>query len=222
MSDVCPQCNSPLSPEALFCGKCGTPLYDGDAPERFLNTTIAEKFLVQEIVGVGSMGVVYLAEQLSLNKLVALKVLKQALVYDQEALKRFHFEARAASLLDHPNTISIIDFGQCDDGSPFIAMEYIDGQDLARVVADEFPLAPTRIIHIMKQVCSALDEAHAAGIIHRDLKLANIMISQRRTGEEFVKVLDFGIAKMADPMQSDGAAMTREGLIAGTPSFMSP
>ncbi|MEL6182169.1 MAG: serine/threonine-protein kinase, partial [Myxococcota bacterium] len=101
-------------------------------------------------------------------------------------------------------------------------MEYIDGQDLARVVADEFPLAPTRIIHIMKQVCSALDEAHAAGIIHRDLKLANIMISQRRTGEEFVKVLDFGIAKMADPMQSDGAAMTREGLIAGTPAFMSP
>ena len=221
--DTCPQCNQPLESTARFCGVCGEAVYDGDAPERFLGLTISEKFLVQEIVGVGSMGVVYLAEQLSLSKLVALKVLKRTLVYDQEALQRFHLEARAASLLDHPNTISIIDFGQCDDGSPFIAMEYIDGQDLAQVVTEEFPLSPTRIIHIMKQVCSALDEAHAAGIIHRDLKLANIMISQRRTGEEFVKVLDFGIAKMADPTNIPGGGpQTREGLIAGTPAFMSP
>ena len=121
MSNTCPQCQQPLHADAQFCGVCGVEIDGGgDSPERFIDTLISNKYKVQNIIGVGNMGVVYLAEQLSLSKLVAIKVLRRSLIYDEEALQRFQFEARAASLLDHPNSINIIDFGQLEDKSPFI------------------------------------------------------------------------------------------------------
>jgi len=187
----------------------------------YIGQLFAGSFEIKERVGTGSMGVVYLAEQISLNKKVAIKILKATMAQNAEVLQRFEREARAASRLNHPNSISVIDFGQSEDGSPYIAMEYIDGRDLGQMLSDEFPLDHERLLKFMVQVCSALDEAHAAGIIHRDLKPANIVVAKRRSGEEYVKVLDFGIAKINDT-EGGTKQLTQDGLICGTPAFMSP
>ncbi len=225
MSKSCHKCNAPLVNTANFCTSCGASVTQDASVEEtdpYIGQLFAGNFQVQERIGVGSMGVVYLAEQLSLKKKVALKILKGNAAQSQEALQRFQREARAASRLNHPNSISIFDFGQNEDGASFIAMEYLDGHDLGQVLSEEFPLDPERVVNLLIQVCSALDEAHAAGIIHRDLKPANIVVSKRRSGEEFVKVLDFGIAKLNDPEASGGPHLTQDGLICGTPAFMSP
>jgi serine/threonine protein kinase len=169
------------------------------------------------------MGAIYKAEQLSLAKDVALKVLHRHLLKDPTLTRRFHREARAASRINHPNCITIIDFGQTDDGHLYIAMEYIDGLDLAEVLYREHPFSYARILHILKQVCMALDEAHALGVIHRDLKPENIMLTSRRMEPDFVKVLDFGIAKITDPKHKKGETFeTIAGVVCGTPEYMSP
>src|SRR5207249_3389429 len=142
---------------------------------------------------------------------------------DPTLSKRFHREARAASRLNHPNCISIIDFGQAENGALFIAMEFVDGVDLAELLFRQHPLGTERVLRILKQVCQALDEAHAQTIIHRDLKPENIMIEERRTERDFVKVLDFGIAKLQDPQRDVKVSFqTVAGVVCGTPEYMSP
>src|SRR5204862_4088124 len=122
----------------------------------------------------------------------------------------------------HPNSISILDFGEADDGALYIAMEYVTGKDLQQILAREWPLTEARVSRIISQVLSALGEAHQAGVIHRDLKPENIMVEPRRGGEtDFVKVLDFGIAKIQDSRE-EGPALTRAGFVCGTPEYMSP
>jgi serine/threonine-protein kinase len=188
-----------------------------------LGTTIKGNFRIEQIIGAGAMGKVYLAEQLSLTKKVAIKVLHKHLKGDESLARRFHREAKAASSLFHQNSISIIDFGESDEGSLYIAMEYLDGRDLSTILNEEFPLPLSRTVKILSQVCLALDEAHHNKIVHRDLKPENIMIIERRDEPDFVKVCDFGIAKVQDP-QMDGAqsAITMAGIICGTPQYMSP
>jgi hypothetical protein len=135
---------------------------------------------------------------------------------------RFQREARAASRLNHPNSINILDFGVAEDGELFIAMEYVDGHDLHHLLSNEWPLSEPRIIRIVSQVLSALADAHSAGVIHRDLKPENVMVEPRRGGEsDVVKVLDFGIAKIMDTAEA-GPALTRAGFVCGTPEYMSP
>jgi serine/threonine-protein kinase len=190
-----------------------------------IGKVVASNFRVQEVLGIGAMGKVYKAEQISLGKVVALKVLHRHLLGDVNLAKRFHREAQAASRLNHRNSIQIVDFGQAEDGSLFIAMEYLSGRDLLRAIKDEFPFTPERIAHILAQVCDALDEAHHQGIIHRDLKPENIMLTQLRNETDVVKVCDFGIAKVTDP-KSGGASLdvslTMAGIVCGTPEYMSP
>lgn len=168
------------------------------------------------------MGRVYRARQLVLDKRVVLKVLHQELLSDARTVARFQREARAASRLNHPNSINILDFGVAEDGELFIAMEYVDGHDLHHLLTHEWPLPEPRIIRIVCQVLSALADAHAAGVIHRDLKPENVMVEPRRGGEsDVVKVLDFGIAKIVDTAEA-GPALTRAGFVCGTPEYMSP
>jgi serine/threonine-protein kinase len=190
--------------------------------DEYIGKTLAKKYRVEALIGEGGMGKVYKARQLALEKAVVLKVLRQSLLSDERTVARFQREAKAASRLNHPNSIGILDFGQAEDGALFIAMEFIPGQDLHQILSREWPLPESRVVRIVSQVLSALSDAHGAGVIHRDLKPENIMVEQRRNEPDFVKVLDFGIAKITDTNGDDGPALTRAGFVCGTPEYMSP
>ena len=220
----CPSCGAELPDSPNYCVACGFPLLpEEEEADALIGATIADNFRLDNVLGEGAMGRVYKATQLSLEKTVAIKVLHQHLAGDRNIVRRFHREARAASRLNHPNSLHIIDFGQTQDRVLYIAMEYIEGRDLHQVISEDFPLALDRIVDLIGQVCDALDEAHAAGIVHRDLKAENIMVVRRRDGREEVKVCDFGIAKIQDPGDNDASApITVAGIVCGTPEYMSP
>lgn len=188
-----------------------------------IGMVVGEKYEVIERIGTGAMGSIYKAEHKSLQKTVALKVLHKHLVSEESHVKRFHREARAASRLNHPNCITVLDFGQTKDGWSYIAMEYLPGRDLSRISFEDGPMDPVRVVHIGAQVCDALDEAHAQGVIHRDMKPENVMVERLRSDPDFVKVLDFGIAKIRDIQGSEGSSFkTATGMVFGTPEYMSP
>jgi serine/threonine protein kinase len=220
----CSNCGAEVQDEARFCPSCGTvmPVTTTPSADPYLGRTLDGKFLIQELLGVGGMGRVYKAVQLSLDKTLCVKVLRTSMMQDETLVRRFQREARAASRLNHPNSITVIDFGQAkEDGSLYLAMEYVPGKDLNKLTQQEWPMAEERVVHIMDQVLSALADAHAAGIIHRDLKPENIMVSDLRGTKDFVKVLDFGIAKIQESAAPE-PGITQVGMVCGTPEYMSP
>ncbi len=192
-------------------------------PDLVIGRTVAGNFRVTKLIGSGGMGNVYQAEQLSLGKMVAIKVLHRELMMDERLIRRFELEAKNASSLNHPNSIQIIDFGR-DGDLVYIAMELLPGKDLLQLIAELGAVPVERAVRIMAQVLAALDEAHAANIVHRDLKPSNIMLVPRRGQADLVKVCDFGIAKCrTGAEQGQGQAMlTMKGLVCGTPEYMSP
>lgn len=204
---------------ATSAGPAPSPASAGGDVDPYLNRTIAGKFQVIELLGQGGMGKVYKARHLGLDKTVCIKTLKPQLLEDATVVGRFEREAKASSRLNHGNSIQVLDFGQDELGALYIVMEYVSGKDLRKTLRDEFPLGEERICHIMAQVLSALAEAHAQNVIHRDLKPENIMLEQRRGEPDYVKVLDFGIAKIQDP---DVPGLTRADVVCGTPLYMSP
>ena len=195
-----------------------------EGPIGLIGQVIGGNFRIERLLGNGATGNVYQAEQLSLGKAVAVKVLHPHLMNDDKLVRRFQREAKSASRLNHPNSVQIIESGQDSGGTLFIAMELLSGRDLAQVIRDEFPLPVPRMVHIMSQVLAALDEAHAHGLIHRDLKPSNIMLIERRDEPDFVKVCDYGIAKAVseDSVAADAQMLTVQGLVCGTPEYMSP
>jgi serine/threonine-protein kinase len=204
---------------ANFCASCGASIQlDSSSDDPYLGKLVDNTFMIESVLGVGSMGTVYKANHQALSKPVAVKILHQTLLTDRVVERRFELEAMAAIKLKHPHTIAVSHYGKTHTGAPYIAMEYLDGRDLAAVVTQDYPLPSKRIVALLSQVCRALEEAHRQGIIHRDLKPANIFVVDRR-GEENAKVLDFGIAKIQGAA-SEG--LTRDGLVCGTPAFMSP
>lgn len=224
---TCTNCFFEAPDSTRFCPNCGhvlpMPAPKKDDRHGLIGKTIAGKFVVHDCIGQGAMGSIYRAEQVNLGKQVCIKVLHPHLVGDYELSKRFHREAKAASRLHHPNAINIIDFGTSEEGIHYIAMDFLQGRDLAHLLKDEYPLEPLRILYLVDQVCSALDEAHAQGIIHRDLKPENIMVEDRRHQKDFVTVLDFGIAKIIEPEAAAAETFhTRAGIVCGTPEYMSP
>ncbi len=195
-----------------------------------LGRTIAGKFLIESYLGGGAMGAVYRARQIALDKDVAIKLLHGEHAGDPMFAARFQREAKAASKLDHPNSVRVIDFGQEPDGLLYIAMEFLDGRDLFHVIQEDWPLPTPRIADILSQALAAIAVAHDMGVVHRDLKPENIMI-QRGTDDEgnprdVVKVCDFGIAKFTDlretPTTGGGQKLTTQGIVVGTPEYMSP
>ncbi|MFN8149495.1 MAG: serine/threonine-protein kinase, partial [Solirubrobacterales bacterium] len=178
------------------------------------------KYTLISKLGEGGMGSVYLAEQATMGREVAIKVLRREFSQNRQAIKRFLREARAASKLAHPNTITVYDFGQSNDGLLYLVMERLSGRPLADILDSDGALSVELSIHIVSQICDSLAEAHRQGITHRDLKPENIFIEQKVGNQFFVKVLDFGIAKMAGDEATTQATAT--GMICGTPSYMSP
>jgi hypothetical protein len=221
MPFVCSRCHEEVA-TGRFCPSCGVPApaEDGGPDDPYVGKTLAGKFLVNRLLGVGGMGQVYHATHLALDRPVALKLLNPAFRADRGMAQRFHREARAASKLSHPNCIGILDFGAAEDGALFIAMELLGGRTLAALIQEEFPLGERRVIHIVAQVLTALAAAHAAGVIHRDLNLSNVMVEDRLDEHDFVKVLDFGIAKITEVDVDQ--KLTGTGMVCGTPGYMSP
>ncbi len=187
---------------------------------------VAGRFRIVEMVGSGGFSVVYRAHQEDMNRFVALKVLKPRAANDTRVVERFRREALYASHLNHPNTITLYDYGQTGTDLFYIAMEFLAGMDLSVVVQRGEPMDLRRVWKILVQCCRSLAEAHRLGLVHRDLKPENIFLVQREDGGEFVKVLDFGVSKAISSFGNAGpstmAPLTQEGTVFGTPLYMAP
>jgi tRNA A-37 threonylcarbamoyl transferase component Bud32 len=184
----------------------------------FVGKVIDGRYAILERIGEGGMGVVYKAKQTSIDRVVALKMLNPQMATDAMWVQRFYNEAKACSRLQHPNTIRMFDFGQTGDGRLFMTMEFLDGVVL-RTAIGQGPMAPQRVIKILIQCCASLAEAHAIGIIHRDLKPDNVFLLNMAGSPDFVKVLDFSVAKL---LQENDRMKTQAGVVFGTPQYMSP
>ena len=169
-------------------------------------------------IGEGGMGVVYKARQVSIDRVIAIKVLNPQMAADPTWVQRFSNEARACSRLQHPNTIRMFDFGQTQDGRFFMTMEFLEGQVLRTAINGQ-PMAPNRVMKVLIQCCASLAEAHSIGIIHRDIKPDNVFLLNMAGSPDFVKLLDFSVAKL---LQEGGQMKTQAGVVFGTPQYMSP
>jgi serine/threonine-protein kinase len=201
------------------------PLQGPPQPDLLIGQTIGN-YLVTQKLGEGGMGSVYLAEHPSIGKKVALKVLHSEFSTDQEVTARFFHEAKAVNDIGHPNIVDIVDFGILQAGPGreqlvYFIMEYLAGLTLSQLIRAESPLPPERALGIALQVADALSASHRCGIIHRDLKPDNIILAQRGRERDFVKLLDFGIAKLTGG-GAVGSHRTRTGIVMGTPAYMSP
>ena len=223
----CPKCNAPLRDErARFCAECGAmvPLSTPTGADPLLGKVIADRFRLVSVLGEGGMGKVYLAEQKmgASTRKVAVKTLHNDIASDPQVAARFQRECDTVNQLTHPNTITLYDYGEWE-GVLYLAMEYLQGESVAQNLLRAGPLDPQRAERILAQVCGSLHEAHEAGIVHRDLKPENVLLTIRGGTRDFVKVLDFGIAKRnegEDPQVSQ--KLTRQGMVLGTPPYMSP
>jgi len=194
------------------------------ASDPLIGRVLNGRFRIVEPLGSGGMGKVYKAVQSPLDRVVALKILNPNFPAEKDPAfkRRFFLEASLTSKLRHPNTVTVIDYGQTDDGIFFIAMEFLDGQTLAEVLAQEKTLPWSRVLDIGQQICRSLREAHKLGVIHRDLKPANVMLLNE-ADQDMVKVLDFGLVKsfLADLAPGD-PEVTQNGVFLGSPQYMAP
>ncbi len=187
-----------------------------------LGQLVAERYRIIELLGSGGMGSVYRAEHVHMRKFVAFKVLHRELTHLTDVVTRFEREAIAAARITHPNVATATDFGRLPDGACYLVLEYVQGKSLRQTLAQSAYFDTDRILRIAKQIALALGAAHEAGIVHRDLKPENVMLVEGLADHDFVKVLDFGIAKIHMPEQEGQPALTRMGTIFGTPEYMSP
>jgi serine/threonine-protein kinase len=199
--------------------------------QRLVGQTLSDRYRIDSVLGVGGMGAVYQAEHTHLRKRVAVKVLHPEMTQLSEAVQRFEREAVAAANIEHPNVVAAKDFGKLSDGSFFLVLDFVEGRNLRELLdrGDAFPVE--RVVHIVRQILHGLVRAHGLSIVHRDLKPENVMLVQRDDDPDFVKMLDFGIAKvpvgdLAGPSEGKvsptSAALTKLGMVYGTPEYMAP
>jgi serine/threonine-protein kinase len=195
-------------------------------PQSLVGVVLGGRYHIERVIGEGGMGAVYQAEHTHMRKRLAIKVLHPEMGRLPEVVARFEREAMAAAHIEHPNVAGATDFGKLDDGSFFLVLEYVEGTSLRdRIARGRLELG--RAIHIVRQIASALARAHSLGIVHRDLKPENIMLVERDGDSDFVKVLDFGIAKvpvgeLVGERQAPGQVLTQLGMVYGTPEYMAP
>lgn len=223
---VCPSCGTRYPSEAEFCPLDGTKVVDLTSDsEQVVDLTgdrIFGDYIIRRKLGEGGMGAVYLAENVAIDQRIAIKVLHAAGEQTEELVQRFNREARTISRLTHPNIIRVFIFGKTDDGLIYLAMEYVQGHSLRELLEDGKSISALRAIRILRQVLHALAEAHELGIVHRDLKPDNIMLTHFRGVDEYVKVLDFGIAKVQEKEEAVQKKLTQAGVVYGTPEYLSP
>jgi serine/threonine-protein kinase len=226
----CPTCGRQYSADFKTCPQDQTPLQadftiaDQTPADPLVGRTLDDRYHLEARLGIGGMGTVYRARHLLIDRPVAVKVLNKRFVEDEAARNRFRREARATGRLQHANAVTVTDFGESPDGYVYLVMELLEGRTLRDVLAKEAPLDAARSVSLMLQISAAVAAAHEAGIIHRDLKPANILIVQRAEVPAVVKVLDFGIAKLAAESldEDDPMTLTQVGAMIGTPRYMSP
>jgi serine/threonine protein kinase len=225
---ACPSCGARYAADALFCSLDGSPLTTSPgaigaaaANDYYVGREILGHIEIRQLVGLGAMGRVYRAFQRGIDRDVAVKILHRELSANPAVVARFNREAKVAARLSHPNVVHVLLVGQLPDGAMYIVMEYLDGLSLQSALAASGGALPLpRALHIAMQLCDAAGEAHAQGIVHRDLKPENVMLIERADDPDFVKVLDFGIARLS--WGGDPSTATAAGLIFGTARYISP
>ncbi|MFN8554971.1 MAG: protein kinase [Candidatus Obscuribacterales bacterium] len=217
---VCLECNRQFTGIVAACPHDGTLLVNV-VQDPLLGTTLAGNYEIQEVIGHGGMGVVYKARHALMDRIVAIKMLQAQLISDSMSVKRFQQESQSASRISHPNVITVYDFGISPSGQPFIVMDYLQGTSLADIIKEEGQVGVERSIKILSQACDALDHAHKMGVIHRDVKPTNFVLINYDEEKDFVKVVDFGVAKLMNSTP-DGQRLTQAGEVCGSPVYMSP
>jgi serine/threonine-protein kinase len=196
------------------------------AEDPLIGTVAAGRYRVLKQLGEGGMGQVYLAEHIAIEKRIALKVLHAEYAHKGEIVARFQQEAISASRIKHPNVLDVFDFGQLENGCFYLAMEFLEGNDLADEIQRARVIEPHRGLRVALQICRALAAAHGKGVVHRDMKPENVFLQRTPDGEEVVKIVDFGIAQLRTNEEAAAGAskrrLTRTGMIFGTPEYMSP
>ncbi|HKU42563.1 MAG TPA: serine/threonine-protein kinase, partial [Polyangiales bacterium] len=211
---VCPRCDARFRGDIVTCPIDGTALREPADP--FIGRTIGGRYLIEQELGSGGMGAVYRARHQIIGRDVALKFLEPALVRNERQRKRFLGEARAANQINHEHIIDITDFGETEDGLVYMVMEYLEGQPLSEEI-EKGPMPPRRALRIATQIALGLARAHELGVVHRDIKPANIYLIRRKADPDYVKVLDFGVARIEHDMR-----ITGQGTIVGTPEYIAP
>jgi len=216
----CPTCQKTYPADYNVCPADQTGLQS--AHELQPGMIIRNKYQILERIGVGGMGVVYKARHLTFNEVCAIKIVNDVIAGDANFLQRFQKEAVVTRKLRHPNAVRVDDFDYTDDGRPFIVMELVEGKNVGEILQEQGPFRVPRAVRITMQVARALGVAHKLGVVHRDIKPGNILLTTDEQGQETAKVLDFGIAKLREAVGDANSGMTMTGMVVGTPLYMSP
>ncbi len=215
----CPKCLSVFRSGFPRCPLDGSVLqHVTDDP--LTGFVLAERYVIESLIGEGGMGRVYRARHIRMSRRFAIKVLFGDLAADGKARSRFAREAESSSRLSHPNVVSVVDFGETDEGLLYLVMEHIDGQELHRVVARQAPFNTARAVNLLRQLARGLGHAHDRGLVHRDFKTENVLITTDG-GDEIARIVDFGIAVIGE-MTAPEQRLTTDGMVLGTPAYMSP
>jgi serine/threonine-protein kinase len=217
---ACPKCLSVFRSGFPRCPLDGAVLQTLGDEDPLIGFELADRYVIEALIGEGGMGRVYRARHIRMSRRFAIKVLFGDLAADGKARSRFSREAEASSRLSHPNVVSVVDFGETDEGLLYLAMDYIEGQELHRVVAREAPFDAARCLSILRQLARGLAHAHDKGLIHRDFKTENILVTTDGP-DEIARIVDFGIAVVGE-MTAPEQRLTTEGMVLGTPAYMSP
>ncbi len=211
----CPNCGESLGSDARFCGVCGTKL-----PDPNLGRVVGRRYVLRELIGSGALGFVYRADQLGMARKLAIKLLPADPDRDPKVVTRFRREGSVLVNLKSPHTVTTYEYDTEPDGTLYIAMELSPGRSVASLIATEGALDWRRVLHILRGLCDSLSEAHQLGVVHRDLRPTNILVEMRPTHRDFVKVTDFGLAKVVT--DSNTPSPTPVGQTVGTIQYASP